>query len=143
MTKYQYSEAGSAKYCYHVDGTKPINPTDIFVFGSNLAGYHGAGAAKAAMDYYGAEYGVGIGRTGHSYAIPTKDHVIETLPLNEIHTDVNYFLSYAEQNPHLNFFMTRIGCVLAGYNDSDIAPMFKNAPTNINFPESWKQYIED
>lgn len=110
----------------------------IFVFGSNLAGRHGAGAAKCARNHYGAEYGVGVGRTGDSYAIPTKDYNIKTLPLDRIQNFVSDFKVYALHHPELEFNVTRIGCGLAGYTDNDIAPMFKDAPSNVLLPKEWR-----
>ena len=107
----------------------------IFVFGSNLAGRHGAGAALFARNNYGALYGQGVGRQGNSYAIPTKDYRINTLPLETIQGYVNEFLLYARNHPELDFQVTRIGCGLANYNDAQIAPMFTNAPSNCSLPE--------
>lgn len=111
----------------------------IFVFGSNLAGRHGAGAALCALQDHGAVYGQGIGLQGNSYGIPTKDGNIETLPLTSIHAYVLDFLIHAQEHPDNTYNVTRIGCGLAGYTDSDIAPMFKNAPTNCNLPTGWRQ----
>ena len=113
----------------------------IFVFGSNLAGRHGAGAALFARKCHGAVYGVGCGRTGDAYAIPTKDENLKTLPLIVIRTEVEYFKLYARDNPDLTFNVTRIGCGLAGYKDEDIAPMFKNSPDNCLLPSEWKEII--
>ena len=113
----------------------------IFVFGSNLAGRHGAGAAKYARQHYGAIYGQGIGLQGDSYAIPTKDHNIETLPLSEIKRYVDMFLAFARSNPKLEFQLTRIGCGLAGYKDEQIAPMFVGLPRNVIVPEEWVYYL--
>ncbi len=110
----------------------------IFVFGSNLAGRHGAGAALYAHQHHGAIYGQGQGRQGNSYAIPTKDHQIRTLPLNQIKVYVDDFKNYADANPDCQFQVTRIGCGLAGYTDKDIAPMFKDAPSNCILPEGWR-----
>lgn len=110
----------------------------IFVFGSNLAGRHGKGAALFARQNHGAVYGVGIGRAGNSFAIPTKDNNIKTLPLTEIHKYVNLFLSYARDNPDLEFEVTKIGCGLAGYSEEQIAPMFKEAPNNCHLPRNWR-----
>lgn len=111
----------------------------IFVFGSNLAGRHGAGAALFAKRNYGAEYGTGVGRTGDSFAIPTKDEYIRTLPLSTIKLYVDKFLAYAKANPDLTFLVTRIGCGLAGYLDKDISPMFQGAPENCLLPEGWRR----
>jgi hypothetical protein len=109
----------------------------IFVFGSNLAGRHGRGAALCARNDYGAIYGVGMGRTGEAYAIPTKDRYLRTLPLEDIKVHVNRFLDYAREHPELRFNITRIGCGLAGYKDHQIAPMFVNAPDNCDLPYPW------
>ncbi|MGL5776233.1 MAG: A1S_2505 family phage non-structural protein, partial [Aeromonas veronii] len=106
----------------------------IFVFGSNLAGRHGKGAAKCARDVHGAVYGVGRGRTGNAYAIPTKDEFIRTLPLYRIMGYVGEFIEYAKTNPELTFVVTRIGCGLAGYRDWEIGPMFKGVPGNCIMP---------
>ncbi|GAB3762224.1 hypothetical protein GCM10028796_13590 [Ramlibacter monticola] len=111
---------------------------EIFVFGSNLAGRHGKGAALHAAKFHGAIYGQGIGLQGRSYGIPTKDQQIQTLPLPAIQRYVNEFLAFAQEHPQLTFNVTRIGCGLAGYTDHQIAPMFKDAPTNCNLPEGWR-----
>ena len=110
----------------------------IFVFGSNLAGRHGKGAALCARNVHGAVYGVGVGRTGNAYAIPTKDKNIWTLPLERIAVYVAEFLEYAKAHPELEFEVTKIGCGLAGYREIDIAPMFKEAPRNCNLPDGWR-----
>ena len=110
----------------------------IFVFGSNLAGRHGKGAALYARTHYGAEYGVGRGKTGCSYAIPTKDEQLRVLPLSLIQQYVEHFIEYANQHQEHTFQVTRIGCGLAGYQDHQIAPMFKGAPSNCDLPEEWK-----
>jgi hypothetical protein len=112
----------------------------IFVFGSNLAGRHGKGAALYARTYYDAEYGVGIGRTGSAYAIPTKGTQLEVLSLYIIEKFVKDFIQYAKDNPELEFLVTRIGCGLAGYKDKDIAPMFREAPNNCMLPIEWKNF---
>ena len=100
MQKFQYFKEG-------VD--KPVNG-EIFVFGSNLAGIHGRGAARTALDEYGAEWKNPIG--------------------------------FAKANPDLNFFVTRVGCGLANFDDKTIAPMFKKAPSNCRFDYFWKKYLE-
>jgi hypothetical protein len=110
----------------------------IFVFGSNLAGRHGKGAALFARQNHGAVYGQGAGRQGNSYAIPTKDHSLKTLPLFVIAKYVQDFKTYASDHPHEVFQVTRIGCGLAGYRDKDIAPMFEDSPANCELPEEWR-----
>lgn len=113
---------------------------EIFVFGSNLAGRHGKGAALHALKHHGAIYHCGWGIQGNSYGIPTKDLNIRTLPLHTISLHVDEFIQFAKEHPTWTFNITRIGCGLAGYTDSDIAPMFKGAPANCNLPEGWRNY---
>lgn len=120
-----------------------VEVKEIFVFGSNLAGIHGAGAAYHAHRHHHAEWGVGIGRTGNAYGIPTKDEKIRTLPLHEINVYVLDFLEYAEDHPELIFNVTRIGCGLAGYTDKDIAPMFEDAPENCKLDSEWVRIIQE
>ncbi len=110
---------------------------DIFVFGSNLAGIHGAGAAKAARERWGAKIGEGIGRTGMSYAIPTKDYIIQTLELERIKPHIDVFIDYARSHLDNRFLLSRIGCGYAGYDwDKDILPMFpRYMPENIKVLE--------
>lgn len=110
----------------------------IFVFGSNLAGRHGKGAALFARNNHGAVYGVGEGRTGNSYALPTKDTSIRTRTLPAIKKSVDEFLEYANNHPELTFQVTKIGCGLAGYKEHEISPMFKEAPSNCSLPEGWR-----
>jgi hypothetical protein len=110
----------------------------IFVFGSNLAGRHGKGAALYALKHHGAIYGQGTGLQGNSYAIPTKDARLCTLPLDVIQTYVEEFLAFARQHDGMLFTVTRIGCGLAGYTDAQIAPMFVNVPKNVTLPEGWE-----
>lgn len=126
---------------FHKDGTLPENHRAIFVFGSNIGGIHGAGAARAAKENYGAEYGCGEGRCNQSYAIPTKDGHMHTRPLERIRDSVNVFFTYAMLHKNEEFFCTRVGCGLAGWSDSDIGPMFSNAPDNCNLPEEWRQHV--
>lgn len=113
----------------------------VFVFGSNLAGRHGAGSAKRAVEYYGAIYGQGIGRQGNSYAIPTKDGNLKTLDLTTIAEQVGAFLRYAKLHEDEEFFLTNIGCGLAGYTPGQIAPMFRDAPSNIILSKEFKEIL--
>lgn len=109
----------------------------IFVFGSNLLGIHGAGAARDAHANHGAILGEGIGRTGDSYAIPTKDEHIQTMPLWRIEKHIDVFIDYARNHPGLHFNLTHIGCGLAGYKwERDIRPLFSEVmPANITILE--------
>ena len=109
----------------------------VFVFGSNEAGRHGAGAARVAYEKHGARWGKGFGHYGDSFAIPTKDMSIMTLDLTVIRKYVEAFLQYASAHKDLTFKVTRIGCGLAGYTDQEIAPMFWEAPSNCLFDDMW------
>ncbi len=112
---------------------RPFNPEqDIFVFGSNEAGRHYAGAARYAQEYCGAEHGVGVGPTGRSYAIPTMNG------WPRLTEEVERFIAYATQHPEQTFFVTRIGCGIAGYQDNGIAPLFLHAPQNCLLPLGWR-----
>ena len=99
-----------------------LEKDEIFVFGSNLAGHHIGGAAKAAHMKFGAEWGVGVGLTGQSYAIPTMQGGVES-----IKPYVDEFIKFAEKHHDMKFLVTRIGCGIAGFKDEDIAPLFHNA----------------
>lgn len=108
----------------------------VFVFGSNKLGIHGAGAAKYAKDNYQATQGVGVGRTGNAYAIPTKNKPTSErrqLALVEIAGYVSDFKRYATMHPEDVFEVTPIGCGLAGYQASEIGPMFAGCPPNVVF----------
>ena len=116
-------------------------PNEIFVFGSNTAGAHGGGAARDALCLYGAKLGQGIGLQGRSFAIPTMDGNLRTLPLNIVEFYVSQFLEFARNNPRLNFCVTRIGCGIAGYKDEQIAPLFADSPDNVRFFDTrWKEW---
>ena len=112
-----------------------LGSDEIFVFGSNLAGMHGGGAAYAAWRKFGAIMGQGVGLQGQSYAIPTMQGGVET-----IRPYVDEFIAFAKAHPELFFYVTRIGCGIAGFRDEEIAPLFtaaKGVP-NICLPESFQ-----
>lgn len=113
----------------------------IFVFGSNLRGVHGAGAAAYAMKKHGAIWGVGVGIQGDSYGIPTKDMQIMTLPLRSVEGYVSMFIAYAFLHPELQFKVTQIGCGLAGFTKEQIAPLFQDAPANCLFDRAWESLL--
>ena len=121
----------------------------IFVFGSNEAGVHGAGAARFALEKRGAILGQAFGMQGNSFAIPTKDKTIRhTLPLDEIKGYVDRFIYFARtqtdrRHAPLIYQVTCIGCGLAGLNHEDIAPMFRRATKNVLFDDLWKPWLED
>lgn len=114
----------------------------VFVFGSNRAGRHGKGAALFARQHRGAIYGQGLGLQGNSYAIPTKDEQLRTLPLKIIAHEVQVFLQFARNHQDMQFQVTAIGCGLAGYCPTDIAPMFQDAPPNCQLPPEFVAALE-
>lgn len=115
-----------------------LAPGEIFVFGSNLAGMHGGGAARTACLYFGAKMGVGVGPQGHSYAIPTMQGGVDT-----IRPYVDQFVRYARQRPDQVFLVTPIGCGIAGFEPSDIAPLFAGAigADNIHLPQCFWEVL--
>ncbi len=119
----------------------PHRQRPVFVFGSNLAGMHGAGAALAAKLYHAAQPGVGVGRTGNAYAIPTKNERLKPLPILSIYMYVEKFIKYARNNPELTFEITPIGTGLAGFKHHQIAPMFQDAPSNCMMPKVWDRLL--
>lgn len=126
---------------YPLNGFFPPHLNDgrhVFVFGSNESGRHGKGAAYTAKKSWGAVNGIGEGIQGASYGIPTKDGQLNTLALARIRWYVETFLRYAKEHPEKIFLVTKIGCGLAGYSESDIAPMFKDAPKNCILPPNWR-----
>ena len=112
---------------------------EVFVFGSNLAGMHGGGAARAALRHFGAVMGQGVGLQGQSYAIPTMQGGVET-----IRPYVDDFIDFARQHQELTFLVTRIGCGIAGFRDEEIAPLFKAAlgVANIVLPKSFVDLLQ-
>ena len=119
---------------YTPDYITELKADEVFVFGSNLAGMHGGGAAYAAWRQFGAVMGCGVGLRGQSYAIPTMQGGVET-----IKPYVDEFISFTGQHPELFFYVTRIGCGIAGFRDKEIAPLFSEAlhRNNICLPESF------
>lgn len=103
-----------------------LAPDEVFVFGSNLAGIHGAGAAKQALQW-GAMPGIGVGMRGHTYAIPTKDKRIRAMKPHQIAPYIYDFLRVAGHLPDMTFLVTEIGCGLAGHVPEVIAPYFRGA----------------
>lgn len=113
----------------------------VFVFGSNLAGRHGKGAALFAKQVLCAVDSQGEGMQGYAYAIPTKDAKLRTLELSVIRGHVEKFLARANDRPYHKWYVTEIGCGLAGYTAPEIAPLFAGAPPNCIFSVKWKPYI--
>ena len=117
-----------------------LKPNEIFVFGSNLMGMNGCGAAGIAMEQFGAVWGQGVGLQGQSYAIPTMQGGVDT-----IKPYVDEFIAFAKVHPEYTFYVTRIGCGIAGFTDDQIAPLFEHAMDvqNILLPEEFAQIIND
>lgn len=117
-----------------------LQQNEIFVFGSNLQGNHAGGAARIARLHFGAEMGNGVGPQGQSYAIPTMQGGVET-----IKPYVDEFINYAIRHPEQHFLVTPIGCGIAGFTPSEIAPLFEKAQDveNISLPESFWSIIND
>jgi hypothetical protein len=119
---------------------KSLQEGEIFVFGSNLQGFHGGGAAALAVKW-GAVWGQGVGLQGQTYAIPTMFNTAA-----EIKPYVDEFMTFAKANPDLKFLVTEIGCGIAGFTPDDIAPLFKSAIdeniTNVYLPESFWKLLE-
>ena len=116
---------------------------EVFVFGSNRAGRHGAGSAREALLKHGAKYGIGEGRVGNSYAIPTKDAALRVLPIYIIREHVLLFLGHASWHAKDTFNVVAIGCGLAGYRPDQIGPMFKGAGPNVNLPPEFEPYRKE
>lgn len=114
----------------------------VLVFGSNLAGAHGRGCAAFARRWRGAVHGQGVGRAGRSYAIPTKDAALCTLPLPVILVEVERFLDHAEHEPGTAFDISALGCGLAGYRDDEMVPLFSDAPANCRLPYRWQRLLD-
>ena len=116
-----------------------LKSDEVFVFGSNLAGMHGGGAAYVAFKKFGAIMGCGVGLQGQSYAIPTMQGGVET-----IKPYVDDFIAFAKEHPELFFYVTRIGCGIAGFRDKEIAPLFAKAIglENVCLPEPFVKVLE-
>ena len=118
---------------------RSLGQNEIFVFGSNLAGAHGGGAARIAVEQFGAIMGQGVGLQGQSYAIPTMQGGVNTIA-----PYVDEFIAFAKQHPELTFLVTRIGCGIAGFSPRQIAPLFTGAVDvkNIHLPQDfWTELI--
>jgi hypothetical protein len=123
---------------YTPEMIRELADNEVFVFGSNLGGLHGGGAARAAMQRFGAVWGQGVGLQGQSYAIPTMQGGVET-----IKPYVDEFIEFARTKPELFFYVTRIGCGIAGFRDEEIAPLFAGALAleNVALPKSFHDLL--
>lgn len=116
-----------------------LKPNEIFVFGSNLAGSHGGGAARLAYDRFGAIWGQGVGLQGQSYGIPTMHGGVDV-----IKPYVDEFIEFAKQHPKYNFLVTKIGCGIAGFKIEEMAPLFQDAlgVENIVLPQEFVIHLQ-
>lgn len=124
---------------YTPDFITQLSDNEIFVFGSNLHGMHGGGAARIAHQKFGAEWGVGVGKTGQCYAIPTMHGGIK-----DIRPYVDDFIVYAKEHTEFHFLITRIGCGIAGFTDLQMAPLFEDLlkQDNISLPKVWVDILK-
>ena len=125
---------------YTPENITSLGEDEIFVFGSNLEGRHLGGAARTALRHFGAVMGQGVGLQGQSYAIPTMQGGVET-----IKPFVDEFIELAREWDQTTFYVTRIGCGIAGFRDEEIAPLFRQALTlyNVRLPESFVRILRD
>ncbi|WP_111858545.1 hypothetical protein [Acinetobacter sp. CFCC 10889] len=130
-------------YQYHDESIiKNLAEDTVFVFGSNMAGTHQGGAAKIALNHFGATKGVGRGWAGQSFAIPTMNEHLQQMPLSQIQHYVEDFKIYTKNHPKTKYFITAVGCGVAGYKVEEIAPMFKGISHNVIFPVSFRPFVE-
>jgi hypothetical protein len=124
---------------YTPERISSLAENEIFVFGSNLAGYHGGGAARIARENFGAVWGQGVGLQGQSYAIPTMQGGVET-----IKPYVDEFIDFARTHAQYTFLVTRIACGIAGFRPSEIAPLFAGAMdvNNVILPEDFVEVLQ-
>lgn len=114
-----------------------LKDKEVFIFGSNLAGNHAGGAARQAKEQFGAQEGVGEGRTGQSYAFPTLNENLKKRSDEDLKKSIQYLYEYCEGNKDQKFLLTKVGCGIAGYEEEYMKSLFKNPPHNLVLPEEW------
>ena len=115
-----------------------LAPDEIFVFGSNLAGHHGGGAARQAHMQFGAKLGCGNGLTGQCYAFPTLNQALQKLPMSRIEESRDDLYWTCRHNPEKRFLLTKVGCGIAGYAEETMRALFIDPPANLILPEDWR-----
>ena len=132
---------GELLFATPLDPLHKHEPDDdrVFVFGSNLLGIHGAGAAHYARCELGAELGIGEGPTGRTYALPTCYQPGEPITYQELAVYVDNFLTYARQHPEQRFFVSKVGCGIAGFDEDVVSMVFRclDVPANCDMPPGW------
>lgn len=122
-----------------------LKPNEIFVFGSNMLGHHAGGAARTAVEKFGAVYGQPVGLQGQSYALPTLDANMNKVSLEQLKGTIERFTETVLSHPNKRFLLTEIGCGIAGFKVSEIAPLFEKAflknVSNLSFPQSFIDYL--
>lgn len=122
---------------YTPENITKLKPNQVFVFGSNLAGRHGAGAALTAKKLFGAVQGKGSGLHGQSYALPTKTSDLRQIPMKTLAVFIEQFIQFAIEHPELEFLVTKVGCGLAGHTTMDVGPLFHDMPKNVVLPKEF------
>lgn len=116
-----------------------LKDKEIFVFGSNMLGHHGGGAAIQAMEQFGAEWGINEGLTGRCYAFPTLEREMTKRGMRALQNSRDRLFATARALPEYTFLLTKVGCGIAGYTEDEIKPLFKDAPANIKLPKDWEE----
>lgn len=119
------------------DNITELQPNQIFIFGSNLAGNHAGGAARQAAEQFGAEDGIGEGLTGSCYAYPTLDGNLRQRSWPDLQEARDRLYATARALPEKTFLLTKVGCGIAGYAEEDMKVLFRDTPDNILKPEGW------
>ena len=132
--------SNAAVFSFYPQGVIPSGDV-IWVFGSQLGATHAKGDARIAVNHFAAKPGVVSGPTGRSYAIATRNQRSQPLPIADIAWEVSAFVSYARKHSEQSFVVSRVGNGMAGLHDGRIAPMFRDAPENCHFCETWRPYL--
>lgn len=119
------------------DNITELHPNEVFVFGSNLKGQHLGGAAWVALGKFGAKIGVGEGLIGQAYAFPTLDENMQKRTKIALQGSVIWFRKTAQSLPALTFYLTKVGCGIAGYSENSMKKLFEDVPPNVIKPEGW------
>ena len=138
------------RFMFTPERIESLKPNEVFVFGSNMNGNHYGGAARIAYDHFGASWGVGEGESGMTYAIPTLNHGMEKVTHQQLSGSISRFIAFCEEHPEKEFYLTKIGCGIAGWSIYEVAEIFfetlKNItklgmlPSNLVLPKEFHLY---